>query len=271
MGILAHRLGPALGWQRILTLRSGIGLGLSGLLLFQRGLTPKILRPGFLWVRSLCGLLVQACTFFALTRLPATDVVTLRNTSPLWIAALAASFGRERTTRGTWFGVTLGVLGVFLLESPRLASRDPATLLALGSAGVVAVNMLALSRLREVDPAQIVFHLTGVSFLGSLIVLGGAPELSPETARDPSLIFEVFLLGLSGCLCQVAMSRAYAKGPPAQVSVAGLSQVVFAATLDLLLGTRRLSSPEVLGVLLILGPGFWLTRGRPARKKRAPP
>ena len=46
-------------------------------------------RPRTLWVRSLAGSFSLVCSFYALSRLPVGDVVTLTSTYPLWILVLS--------------------------------------------------------------------------------------------------------------------------------------------------------------------------------------
>ena len=55
-------------------------------------------------MRSLAGSFSLVCSFYALSRLPVGDVVTLTSTYPLWILVLSV----DREPAGTWAGRTDG-------------------------------------------------------------------------------------------------------------------------------------------------------------------
>jgi drug/metabolite transporter (DMT)-like permease len=263
MGALAHHVGPRCGWRAVMLGRGGLGFVLALGLAWSGGARMYFWGPRALWVRSVAGAIVQACTFFALQTLPATDVVTLRNTSPIWIAAMAGLAGWARPGGRAWVAVVGGVVGVVLLERPRLMAFDLPLAAALGSSWLVGVAMLALSRLGEVDPRAIAVHLFGVTSVGAVLAFWTAPG---EFTRVLAMPWEVHgwlvLVGIAGCLAQLAMARAYGLGAPVGLAVAGLTQVVFAALFDLAAGARALGLAEVAGIAVILGAGASLTPRR---------
>jgi len=73
---------------------------------------------------------------------------------------------------------------------------------------------------------------------------------------------------------QLFLTKAFAAGPPTRVSVIGLTQVVFAVILDLIIWRHPLGPAKLLGMVLVLAPTAWLMLrpfGRPGRKAdRAP-
>src|SRR5262245_11530267 len=89
MGTLAHALGPRCDWQVIALARSGLALTFAAGLAWTAGVRLVFWRPRVLWVRSLAGSVSLVCTFFALTRLPVSDVLTLTNLFPVWVAILS--------------------------------------------------------------------------------------------------------------------------------------------------------------------------------------
>ena len=46
-------------------------------------------RPRTLWIRSLAGSFSMVCTFYALTRLPVAQVLTVTQMFPIWVALLS--------------------------------------------------------------------------------------------------------------------------------------------------------------------------------------
>ena len=65
-------------------------------------------------------------------------------------------------------------------------------------------------------------------------------------------------LGLAATVGQWFLTKAFAFGSPAKVSVVGLVQVVMGMALDVFLFDRTFSPPTLLGIALILAPTAWL-------------
>ena len=66
-------------------------------------------------------------------------------------------------------------------------------------------------------------------------------------------------VGLTGTIGQVLLTKAFASGPPARISVLSLTQVVFAMGYDITIEGRVLTPGTLLGFLLVLAPTAWLT------------
>ena len=128
------------------------------------------------------------CSFYALTRLPVAEVLTLTNTYPIWIILMSwGAFGQRPTARDL-MAVACGTLGVVLIEQPRLGHDHVAALIALLSAFCAAVAMLGLHRLKDVDPRAVVAHFAGVASVVAATVaglaVGGRDEHAPDAASD---------------------------------------------------------------------------------------
>lgn len=63
---------------------------------------------------------------------------------------------------------------------------------------------------------------------------------------------------------QLLLTRAFAAGAPARVSVVGLTQVGFAMVFDILLFNRALEIHSLIGILLVMLPTGWLLLRRKA-------
>ena len=86
MSTLAHELREAYDWQVVALVRAGLVLVIAALLALAGRARLVLWRPGTLWLRSIAGSISLVCTFFALTRLPVSEVLTLTNMFPLWVA-----------------------------------------------------------------------------------------------------------------------------------------------------------------------------------------
>src|SRR5260370_28960732 len=89
MGALTHSLGPRCDWLTIALVRALFMFVSAVAIARSAGAKLVFLRPKTLWMRSLAGSLSLVCSFYAMTRLPVGDVLTLTNMYPLWILVLS--------------------------------------------------------------------------------------------------------------------------------------------------------------------------------------
>jgi drug/metabolite transporter (DMT)-like permease len=119
--------------------------------------------------------------------------------------------------------------------------------------------MLGLHRLQDIDPRAIVVHYSAVGLLVCLVLF---PWLAGETPRagldKPMTVAMLLGVGLTATIGQIFLTKAFAAGPPAKVSVVGLAQVVFAFLFDRLFWGRSFEPLTILGMALVLAPTAWL-------------
>jgi drug/metabolite transporter (DMT)-like permease len=259
MGSLAHALGDSLDWQSIALTRSVLPLALAYLLARLARVRLVFWRPRTLWMRSVAGSTAIMCTFYALTRLPVSDVMTLTNMFPIWVALLSWPLLGEWPASHVWIAVASGVVGVVLIQQPHLQVGNWAALVALASSLCTGFAMIGLHRLRDIDPRAIVVHFSAVACLfalGSLVLFGRTahPNHLPPTYIGLMLLG----LGLSATVGQLLLTHAFANGSPAKVSVIGLTQIVFALGFDVVLFRHPLRPLSLLGMVLVVAPTAWL-------------
>ncbi len=269
MGTLAHALGPSCSWQEIAIARSGIVLLIS-VGLARRGGVPLVLwRPPVLWVRSLAGSTSVVCTFYALTRLPVADVLTLTNMFPVWVALLSWPLLGEPPRPGTWLAVVSGVTGIVLIQQPHLAEGNFAMGVALLSSLTSAIAMLGLNQIKGVGPSAIVVHFSAVSLLVCLAAWVLLPASANGQLAMPWQIPLLLGVGVTAAIGQLCLTHAFSSGPAAKVSVVGLSQIVFAMPFDVLLWGQPVHPATLLGIFLVVAPTAWLLT-RPRKEKALP-
>ncbi len=259
MAALTHALGSRCDWLVIALVRAVVMFGAAVAMARAGGVRLAFLDPPTLWMRSLAGSVSLVCNFYAMTKLPVADVLTLTNMYPLWIILLSGLALRRFPGWLDLFGVACGIVGVVLIERPDLGvGRFAAGVALIGSAST-AVAMLGLHRLRDIDARAIVAHFAGVASLvaaGWLVVRGGSfAALLPPDAASWAFLAGVAISGTAGQFC---LTRAYASGPPTQVSLVGLSQVAFAMILDVLIWGRSFTLLAGIGFALVLAPTAWL-------------
>jgi drug/metabolite transporter (DMT)-like permease len=272
MGTLAHKLGGYCDWQTIALARSVFPLALVTALALAAGVRLVFWKPRILWMRSIAGSVSLVCTFYCLTRMQVSDVFTLTNMFPIWVALLSWPVLKEKPSAGVWLAVASGVTGVILIEQPHFAKGEFTALVALGSSLSTAVAMLGLHRLRRIDVRAIVVHFSAVSlmFSSAALFLFERPEL-PGPGLEGWHWMLLLGVGVTATVGQVFLTKAFAAGPPAKVSVVGLTQIVFAMTLDVALFGRNFSRSTLAGMALVVAPTAWLLAKQAWQVDEGPP
>jgi drug/metabolite transporter (DMT)-like permease len=259
MAALVHLTHDACDWRLVAFVRSGVCALLVGMWAVAAGARLVFFRPRILWLRSIAGSLSLVGTFYALPRLPIADVLTLTNVFPIWVAVLSWPLLGERLSWRDWLAVAAGIAGVALIQQPHFAERNFVSVVALACSFSTALAMIGLHRLQGIDPRAIVVHFSVVSMLfvaGTFVALDGSATAS--FAVDSRLALLLFGVGLAASVGQVFLTKAFAAGHPAKVSVVGLSQVVFAMIFDVLFLEGDIDTMKLLGMALVLAPSAWL-------------
>jgi drug/metabolite transporter (DMT)-like permease len=267
MAAMAHALGSRCDWRTIALVRVVFMFVAAVAVARASGATLAVWRPRTLWMRSLAGSFSLVCSFYALTRLPIGEALTLANTYPLWIVAMSWLAARRMPGAGDLVRVASALAGVALIEQPRLSGDRLAAAVALLGSVSTAVAMIGLHRLRGVDTRAVVAHFAGVGSLvaAGWVVAGGALDpaapggsLSTTALADPTTLLLLLGVAVTGTVGQVFLTKAYAAGPPARVAVLGLTQVVFGLAFDAVVWQRSLPPASLAGTLLVLAPTAWL-------------
>lgn len=267
MGAFTHAAGEHVDWRLIALARASLALVLSVALAKATGVKLIVFAPRSLWVRDLAGSLSLVCTFYALTKLPVADTLTLTNMFPLWVVVLSWPLLGQPPTLGVVLAAGAGLAGVALMQQPHLdGSGTWAGFVAFFASLTSAVAMIGLHRLKHIDPRAIVAHFSAVAVATMLLTLAtpGSPPIR-WSGVDASDIFLLLGVGVAATAGQLAITRAFATGQPARVSVVALTQVVFGAGFDVAIWHRSFGWATVAGMLLILAPTAWVLVRRARR------
>ncbi len=254
MGALIHALGDKCDWLILAFLRMLMSFVIALILTRRAGLKPFLFNRPLLWLRSFVGCSAMIATFYALTRLPISDVAVITESRPIWVALLAGFLLGETTGRRIWVSILLGMAGVILVEQAHLMDRNIAGLTALFAAFAGAVVMILLRKLRDIDPRIIVTHFSGTATaicLILIIVLGKDFDFSfMEKSTNLLMLAGV---GVFGTIGQLAMTKAFSIGEAPSVAPAGFIRVGFSAAYDLFIWQHAFQITTLIGVALILG------------------
>lgn len=265
MSQFAHLLKDHCDWRVVALARSSLAFVFAVALARLFGAKLVLWRPPALWLRSCASSMSLLCMFYALTQLPTSEVLTLTNTFPIWVALLSWPLLQVRPSTSVWVAAACGVLGVALIQSPHFTPGSGGSLaivLSLTAALTSAVAMLGLHRLKGVHTWAIVAHYSGVAtlFVLSTWVIGGLPDLSGIWNSTTLLL--LLGVGVTATLGQACIALAFTIGQPERVSVVGLMQIVFALGLDLMLHGPIVPPIALAGIALVLAPTAWMMAGK---------
>ena len=123
---------------------------------------------------------------------------------------------------------------------------------------MTAVSMIGLHRLKTVDPRAVVAHFSTVATCVTLAWVWSRGTKGWAGTFDLSTLVMLVGVGITGTIGQVLLTKAYASGPPTQIAVVGLVQVVFALGFDVAIWSRSIDPTTWIGFVLVLSPTAWL-------------
>ncbi len=237
--------------------RAGFGALTIFAMARARGVSLRVSDRGLQWRRTLAGTASMCCGFYALSRLPLGDAVTIGNLTPLLLAVLSPVLLGERSGSSVWGAVVLGLLGVGLLAGVHLAHPAGLWLGVLAGIGGALFSSLAMAYLRRLgkkeSPEGVSLHFA--TWAALLTFVASLPGF-----RIPSPIALLALVGagLFGGFAQVAMTRAYSLDQAARVSAIGYSGVVFSQAIGVVVLHEVPTGRQLVGAALVVGSGVLL-------------
>jgi drug/metabolite transporter (DMT)-like permease len=263
MAILTAALKDVCDWQWIAIARTGLAMIFAAALAVGGGAKLVFLRPRKLWMRSLAGSISLLCGFYAMTHYPVSEVLTLTNMFPLWVAVLSWPLLGESPPLEVWPAVLIGLVGIVLMQQPDFSGDAGARwtgYLAIGAAIVSsftsAIALIGLHQVKEIDSRSIVAHFSAVALAACVLALFVFPTTRPLALdlRTAALLVGV---GLSATIGQLFLTKAFAAGPPARVSVVGLAQVGITMLFEIAFWHRSFGGLTLLGIVLVIAPTAW--------------
>ncbi|WP_295806123.1 DMT family transporter [uncultured Nitratireductor sp.] len=166
-------------------------------------------------MRGLVGVTSMGLGFFALTRLPLPDAITLNYAQPLIVVVFSAIFMGEVVRIYRWTAVAVGFLGVIIIAWPKLslltgdagleAAEAVGVIAALCAATGSAVAMLLVRRLVQTEKtATIVLWFSVTATVLSLFTI---PFGWAELSREQYLALAG--AGICGGVAQILMTECY--------------------------------------------------------------
>ncbi len=248
-----------------------------------------LIRPASIWMRSLAGCSAMLCLFFAMTHYDVAIVLSLSSMYPIWVAVLGWPMLGQVPSRETWLALTISTLGMWLIYSSATGSGTgtlpteamlaaqshykPQIAIPLAAAASMfsAVALIGLHRVKQLDPRAVVAHFSAVSTLLSLLLWLAMPSPTTLGATNSSSLVRLILVGVCAVLGQLFLTKAFAAGRPARISVVGLSQVAVAAIYKWFVFGHVPSMIGGLGMLLVIGATIWVMLRGDSKEETAQP
>jgi drug/metabolite transporter (DMT)-like permease len=154
-------------------------------------------------LRSIFGLTAMCSWFYSVTIMPLAEAVTLSFTTPLFATILAPIFLHEVVRLRRWSATAIGFIGVIVVLRPGAEAIQPASLVVLGSAFMLAITMMFVKSLARTEATATMmfytmFWMTPLSLIPALFVW---QTPSFEQVLWMALIGAV-ATGVQGCLAQ---------------------------------------------------------------------
>ena len=271
MAALAKALCERWDWQLVAGVRAFLAFFFALVLALIAGARLVVWRPPVLWFRSIVGSFSMVCSFYAFKHLLLSDVLTIANMFPIWVALLCWPLLHEFPSGSVWVSIASGIAGVCLIQQPHFAEGNLATLVMLAGSVFTALAMLGLNRLAYIDARAVVVHFSAVATLFCAASFFLFPRDSTRAnTLDTHTLALVLGMGVTATAGQLCLTKAFTEGPPAKVSVVGLTQVVFALAFDYHYFGAHFEWLTLAGMALVLAPTAWLLL-RPTKPAPLPP
>ena len=201
-------------------------------------------------MRSVFGLVGIFANFYALSRIPIGEAMTLNKTAPFFTVFFSWLLLGEKASRRQLAYLCLAFVGALLVMKPGF--RGEATFAAVCAlvgglgAGLAYVCVHKLGR-EKVDGAFIVLFFSAFSCLGSIPFM--LPTLSPMT------FWQVLILlgaGAGAAIGQFGVTAAYRYAEPRSIALYDYTNVVFTSLLGFMFFCQVPDLLSVAGFLIII-------------------
>ncbi|WP_245413369.1 DMT family transporter [Mangrovicella endophytica] len=228
-------------------------------------------------LRGVIGVSSMSLGFFALSRLPYPEWISISYAAPLLTVVFAAVFLRETVRAYRWSAVVIGLLGVLVVTTPNMGIMgsvpDARTTIgitaSLVSAAFSAVAMIQIRRLvRHEKTATIVvyFSLTSTG-LSLLTIVFGWVWPTPEQAAL------LVAAGLCGGVGQLLLTACYRYADASTIAPFEYTSLILAIGIGYALFGEAIGASTLIGSTIVVAAGIFIIwresrLGLPRRESR---
>ena len=233
--------------------------------------------------RGLLMVCSYAAYYLAIASMPLLEAVTIFFTAPLLATGLSALILREHVGPRRWSAIAIGFAGMLLMIRPGAAAFQATGLVALLAAALYASSVIVTRRLGATETgltmtfyAMLVYLALACVGIVALEVLGLPLDGSitndflVRTWVEPGWT-DLGLLALAGLAAVIGMfclSQAYRMAAVATVAPFEFTALIWAGGLGYLFWDEVPAGLSVLGAVLIVAAGTYVTRREAALAAR---
>jgi drug/metabolite transporter (DMT)-like permease len=212
--------------------------------------------------RGLVGTVSMGLGFFALTRLPLPEAVTINYAMPLIIVVLSALFLHEVVRLYRWTAVIVGLVGVVIIAWPRLtvfssgvgSAAAVGVFAAIAAACLGAVAQLLVRKLIKTErSATIVLYFLLSSSAISLLTIPFGWVL-PTPLQAATLIGA----GFAGGIAQIMLTESYRHADMSVVAPFEYSSLVFSVIIGFVFFGDVPTWFMLAGGTIVVGSGLFI-------------
>jgi len=265
-GAFAKVLSQDFDSVEVVFFRNGLTMCLMVATFLQKPLKQVGGKPWLLLFRALIGFFSMLVFFYNIAHIPLADAMTFSRTAPIFTAILAFFFLKEHIGWKGWVAVFFGFVGIVMVMKPgALVSVSKTDLFGLFSGLGAALAYTSVRELNKVYDTRIIvlaFVSTGTVFPALFMLVSefySAPmfDFMLGTFKMPSGIQWLYigLMGFSGAVGQLYMTKAFGTTKAGIVGAAGYSIIFFSLLIGLFLGDPLPDFMGLLGILLVILSG----------------
>lgn len=215
-------------------------------------------------LRGVIGVTSMGATFFALTRLPLPEAITINYAQPLFVVIFSALFLGEIVRIYRWSAVTIGLFGVLIVSWPKLSLLSGGAgigdeellgvIAAFFGAALSAVAMLQVRSLVHTEKSAVIviwFSLTA-SVVGLLTIPFGWQPIDAWQA------FFLVSAGICGGVAQIFMTQAYRHAEASTVAPFEYTSMLLAIVVGYLAFGDQPTIHIVVGGAIVIGAGIFI-------------
>jgi len=214
--------------------------------------------------RGIVGVASMGMGFFALTRLPLPEAITLNYAQPLFVVMFSAIFLGEYIRLYRWAAVVVGLVGVTIVSLPKLtlfgsgAGMDngelAGVLAAFGGAAMSAVAMLLVRKLVQTEKTATI--VLWFSMTASVLALLSIPlGWAAVTASQAALLVTA---GFCGGIAQILMTEAYRHAEASTVAPFEYTSIILALIVGYVVFGDQPTWHILAGGSIVIGAGIFI-------------
>lgn len=215
-------------------------------------------------LRGVIGVSSMGLAFFAVTRLPLPEAITINYAQPLFVVMFSALFLGEAVRIYRWSAVAVGLVGVLIVSWPKLSMLSAGAgigndellgvIAAFFSAALSAVAMLQVRSLvhTEKSAAIVIWFSLTASAAGLLTIPFG---------WQPIGLWQAALLvsaGICGGVAQIFMTEAYRHAEASTVAPFEYTSILLAITIGYLVFGEQPTIHIFIGGTIVVCAGIFI-------------